>query len=1242
MRRALSPGLSALLGSLLCACASATEGARPARAERVLFDGRSLAGWEGDTRYWRVEAGALVGESTPLVPCAETNYLVWRRGEVADFELELEWRFPAGQPANSGVQFRSLAPSPARVSGYQADLECGPDWTGGLYEQDGRGVVARRGERVVLGADGARTVERFADGAALLASVAPSAWNHLRVVAFGPRLSIEVNGALFSETIDLDPARAARRGALALQLHAGAPMRVEFRGLVLRELAAPSSSLASAPSSSVASAAPPGASAAPAWIWPTSDVRDGQGAWFRRRFELASEPVRAELWIAADNHFDAWLGGQGVATGDEWERPLRVDVTAWLEAGENELLVRAENEGGPAGLVLELTAELADGTRVRLVSDGSFEACLPSPEGVPEAELGAWLDQSAPWRAAAVFGPLGTPPWGELGAELTVSREAPAAETIHVPPGFTVERLYSVPLAAQGSWVSLALDPRGRFYASDQYGGLYRIALEGGGVRVAPVPIALGEAHGLLWAFDALYAVVSGAGEHASGLYRARDTDGDDALDTVELLREFDGDGEHGPHGLVLHPDGRSLVITGGNHTALPGPFARLRRPATWDEDVLLAPLPDPGGHAVGIRAPGGWVVRTDPDGREWELVAAGLRNAYDLAYSSAGELFTYDSDMEWDVGLPWYRPTRVLHVVSGAEFGWRTGSAKWPADHYDSLPPAVELGLGSPTGIVFGTDTNFPAPWKQALFACDWAYGRIHAVFLEPVGASYRGRHEVFASGEPFAVTDVLPGPDGALYVTIGGRQTQSGLYRIAWAGSAAEEAEPIADAGADARARRRALERFHGAGAPFGEEPEAATPAEIVARALAELGDPDRFVRTAARLALEHQDPTLWADAVRAGPGPEGGGVRRALEGWLALVHAAPETPAHEAIEHALALFEATPEPAERLDAVRLIGLVLLRLEAGDAERARVRAALDGAYPSVDARLGRALLELLVSVGADVSERALAELEQGGTQEQRIAILYALRALDTGWNELRGRRLLEAFERELASATGGASVRGYLERLRDEARERVGPEALAGRSVTPEPVTPALVASESAPLTAPAAFGLASARAPHAWRADELEPRLGELDGGRDFERGRAAYRAASCQQCHRLAGEGENLGPDLTGAAGRYSARDLLLATLEPSREVPDVWRDLELWGEDGLLAVGRIESESASELVLRDTTGARVGLDPTQVRARAPHRLSRMPEGLLDTLAADEILDLLAYVLAGGDAGNTRFR
>ena len=110
--------------------------------------------------------------------------------------------------------------------------------------------------------------------------------------------------------------------------------------------------------------------------------------------------------------------------------------------------------------------------------------------------------------------------------------------------------------------------------------------------------------------------------------------------------------------------------------------------------------MPDGGGFMTDEKAPGGWVCKVDPDGKNWELVSMGFRNAYDIAFNREGELFTYDSDMEWDYSLPWYRPTRVCHVVSGADFGYRNGSGKLPTYYLDSLPPVVDIGPGSPTGV--------------------------------------------------------------------------------------------------------------------------------------------------------------------------------------------------------------------------------------------------------------------------------------------------------------------------------------------------------------------------------------------------------------------------------------------------------------------------------------------------------------------------------------------------------------
>ena len=128
--------------------------------------------------------------------------------------------------------------------------------------------------------------------------------------------------------------------------------------------------------------------------------------------------------------------------------------------------------------------------------------------------------------------------------------------------------------------------------------------------------------------------------------------------------------------------------MLGGNHTKTPEPESP-GVPLNYDEDQLLPRMPDARGHARNIRAPGGWVARCDKDGKKFELYSIGFRNQYDIAFNADGEMFTYDSDMEWDSGTPWYRPTRLYHVTSGSEFGWRTGTGKWPVWYPDALPPA-------------------------------------------------------------------------------------------------------------------------------------------------------------------------------------------------------------------------------------------------------------------------------------------------------------------------------------------------------------------------------------------------------------------------------------------------------------------------------------------------------------------------------------------------------------------------
>jgi len=266
----------------------------------------------------------------------------------------------------------------------------------------------------------------------------------------------------------------------------------------------------------------------------------------------------------------------------------------------------------------------------------------------------------------------------------SVHAESVAATKLQVLPGFKAELLYSVP-AEQGSWVSITSDPQGRLIASDQGGKLYRITPQPVGenpteeIMVEPIDLDIGAAQGLLCAFDSLYVVSYGikSKKLPMGLYRVRDTNSDDQYDKVELLREFHGGGEHGPHAVILSPDKQSLYVCAGNHTKLPVLDAS-RLPQHWQEDQLLPRLSDPSGHANGLMAPGGWIGKVDPEGESFELISGGYRNEYDIALDPNGELFTFDADMEWDIGLPWFRPTSICHAVSGSEFGWRYCSCKW------------------------------------------------------------------------------------------------------------------------------------------------------------------------------------------------------------------------------------------------------------------------------------------------------------------------------------------------------------------------------------------------------------------------------------------------------------------------------------------------------------------------------------------------------------------------------------
>ena len=440
---------------------------------------------------------------------------------------------------------------------------------------------------------------------------------------------------------------------------------------------------------------------------------------------------------------------------------------------------------------------------------------------------------------------------------------ATPVDQLKVAKGFKVELLHTVPKKEQGSWVAMAVDPKGRLIVSDQYGKLYRVVppplKSADAPAITPLDLPIGQAQGLLCAFDSLYVMVANEGYQGRGLYRIKDTNADGDYDDVRLLRKLDGGGEHGPHAILLSPDKQSLHIIVGNQTKLTD-VSSSRVPKHWSEDHLLPRLWDGNGFMKGVLAPGGWIARTDPDGKEWELISTGFRNEYDAAFNRYGDLFTYDADMEWDFNTPWYRPTRVCLVTSGSEFGWRSGAGKWPAYYPDNLPAVVDIGPGSPTGVTFGYGAAFPAKYQEAFFISDWSYGKLYAVHLAPEGAAYRGEVEEFVTGSPLPLTDLVINPtDGAMYFAIGGRKTQSGLYRVTYAGSESTAPAPENRAGAKERALRRKLESFHKADSAAVDE------------AWPHLDHKDRYIRFAARIALEHQNPALWQERALAEKDPQ-----------------------------------------------------------------------------------------------------------------------------------------------------------------------------------------------------------------------------------------------------------------------------------------------------------------------------------------------------------------------------------
>ncbi len=832
---------------------------------------------------------------------------------------------------------------------------------------------------------------------------------------------------------------------------------------------------------------------------------------------------------------------------------------------------------------------------------------------------------------------------------------------ITVPEGFELENLYNPSGHGQGSWVALAKGPDGTFFASDQNGSLYTFKQPAIGEKldstmVRPIALPIGSAHGLIWAFNSLYVAVNKSWEaegvtHGSGIYRLTDTDSDGTLDTISPFVRLEGAGEHGPHSFALGPEGKHLYFVAGNHTLIPETIkANSRLPINWGEDNLFEPYKDARGHAADITAPGGWIARFNEDGSEWELISAGYRNTFDIAFNPQGELFAYDSDMEWDIGMPWYRPTRICHVTSGSEYGWRTGSGKWPDYYPDNLPGVLSMAQGSPTGVLSGASLQFPETFKQGLFVADWSFGTLYFIELIPSGSSYTANKQDFLSGVPLPLTDLVAGADGHLYFATGGRGLDSQLYRLRYTGDKAGNGPQAEDEGTRTlRELRTQLEGYHEAGHE-----------EAIPGIWKQLDHNDRFIAYAARLALEHQPARAWTGLFQKET--EAGKIINAA---LGLARHTDQVPLPLLLGKLNSLQFGILTLEQQLDLLRTYSVAFIRRGAPTADlRRQTLALLKQFYPHANDRINRELSQLLLYLGVDGVIPELVQLLERHTENKTIAnksvldeevtfrseqygpairemlenmpaseaIWYGmlLSHAEQGWTDELRERYFSWFY-DVLSASGGMSFKAYMENVRVQAMHHVPERQKARMQELSGVYSPTdIIADLPQPIGPGAEYNARDLQ--EIIYGERMNPYQGSLADGK------RAYDAALCVMCHRVNGEGGVTGPDLSQIHTKFGSYDLLFAIFSPNDAITDQYAFTLFHLDNDQKLAGRVLTEEGDSIVLAPNplnTSYTVKVAKDRVVKREPSPISPMPSGLLNRLNPQEIADLFAYLLSGAD-------
>ncbi len=950
---------------------------------------------------------------------------------------------------------------------------------------------------------------------------------------------------------------------------------------------------------------------APEWIWGKNGREDKVWAEFTQTFEAPGQISSARLQGIADFaslsiRINDQPVGQAVAHGSLIDE----DVSRFLLKGENLITLNAVSVGSAPAVALQFDLTDAKGKTTSLVTDTKWESAIGRARFV---------------QPTATFGSLSKEPWWNLPPlaldsidDYTQWKRASNAEkgtdpsTFQTLPGYEVELLRSAG-EDESSWVSLAFDPQGRVTIGREDKGLLRFSFSQDGKKIThgeTIEDTLKECRGLLYAHGSLYANAN----NSKALYRLRDANGDGKFDEKKSLYGSEGGVGHGRNDLALGPDGKVYAIQ-GDSVRIPADLANRTSPLRRER--------------VPYRPNEGHVLRMDKDGKKIEVFCGGLRNPYGIAFNRHGEAFTYDADAENDMGTPWYRPTEVKHLTSGADFGWRAVTGSWPPyypDHPDNAQASAHIGKGSPTSVKFGYQSKFPPAYQEALYALDWTYGRIIAVHMVERGAGYVGVSEVFLRGRPLNVTDLGFGPDGAMYFVTGGRRTQSALYRARYVGS--KDEPPVATVQQTARSQlagkarevRRKLEFLHG-------KPSQAIDDDLLGDGSAgklvvlwpHLGSADPRIRYAARIALEHQPLERWRDAALTG----NGAPLTMLTGWTALLHADAKQ-ASAVLPRLTKLDLKSLEQDLILQAAYLYSLCLP--EADPTTKEAVLNQLRPLYPNQSDKLNWALAPLLIELDPEQAVGLTIQLlETSDDPIQTVHYLHHLRKAQDGWTKA----LRETYFRKIGEATG------YIGDSRGLPRSlgRIKKDALAS---VPEGERTAYEALAGSKRKMPPLPDFTGRKFVRNWKAADFAKDLNFRREQRSVAKGKQMFALALCSRCHRFHGEGFPIGPDLSGVANRLGRKDLLQAIVSPSESIAQNYRGDVLELTDGRILTGQIIPTldyRAPHLLLAENP-----LQPDQAKKvqkvevvnRKRSEQSIMPPGLMNNLTKEEILDLLAYL------------